>query len=367
MPQAWKEGKDFADSGANDLHYVIDSRTGLVQFGPLIRDPGQLQQQTHLRSRTQAMQQVMGDHLLNAGAIADEEIRSKERQYGAVPPRGSIMRMVEYRVGGGSQGNVQKGTITIPKTAVPYVARVTNHIPARNGADGESLQEAAIRVPKILRTRDRAVTKEDFETLAIQAGRGAVARSLCLPANNSAGKVRLLIVPHTNTDAIATAQGISPEQFAISPQLQEQIQDYLDERRLLGVQVHCSEPEYLGVAVQTQVALEPEYNNPRAQQEILLKLRVALYRFFNPLTGGPQGRGWPFGRPVYPSDVVTLFQQTPGVRYLGVVQLFEIRKQQQGWIRTLPQDPIIDPGSLGLICSWADSSLRSGHVVNLLQ
>jgi len=70
---------------------------------------------------------------------------------------------------------------------------------------------------------------------------------------------------------------------------------------------------------------------------------------------------------VYPSDIVTLFQQTPYVRYLGVVQLFELRKKGQTWERSLPADPVINPGPLGLICSWADPRLRSGHVINLIQ
>jgi len=373
LPQAWREVTDFANSGPEDLHYVIDSRTGIVQFGPLIQESSHLQQQTRLRARVGAqgnMRLLTGDNsaLMNAQPSQDEELRALERQYGAVPIRGSTIRMVVYRTGGGQKGNVQRGTLIIPKSAVPYVTRVVNHTPARNGCDAESLEDAILRVPGMLRTRDRAVTPEDFETLAMQAGLGAVARALCLSAaaSNDAGTVRLMIVPQANTDAIARGEGIHPEQFALTPQLQERVLTYLNERRLLGVQVRCLEPNYVGVSVQTEVALEPEYNNYRAQEQILSKLRIALYRFFNPLTGGPEGTGWPFGRPVYPSDIVTLFQQTPGVRYLGVVQLFEVRRQGTEWVRTLPLDPVIDPGPQGLVCSWADNRLRSSHVINLI-
>ena len=366
LPQAWKEVTDFSNSNAEDLHYTIDSRTGIVQFGPLIREPAQLQQQTFLRARSQLL---VGGNRSFEEELTAETVRSLERQYGAVPPRGSTIRMVAYRTGGGQKGNVQRSTLVVPKTAVPYVARVINHTPARNGADEESLEEAVMRVPAMLRTRDRAVTPEDFETLALAAGKGAVARTRCLSPTEreEAGTVRLLIVPQANTDAIARAEGIPPEQFALTPQLESQVRSYLDERRLLGVQVRCLEPDYVGVSVQTEVALEPEYKNYRAQEEILYKLRVSLYRFFNPLTGGPDGTGWPFGRPVYPSDIVTLFQRTPGVRYLGVVQLFELSKQDGTWVRTLPLDPVINPGPQGLVCSWADNRLRSAHVINLIQ
>ncbi|MBH8572459.1 putative baseplate assembly protein [Nostocaceae cyanobacterium CENA369] len=362
IPQRWQEVSDFANSGPQDLHYTIDSRTGTVQFGPVIREPAQLQQQTQVRAFAQTGIPLS---TLQNPALTNE----LERQYGAVPPRGSVLRMVAYRTGGGRKGNVQRGTIIVAKTAVPYVARLVNHTPARNGSDAESLEDAVMRVPAMLRTRDRAVTPEDFEVLTLQAGMGAVTRVRCLPPTSSkeAGTIRLLVVPAANTDVIARGEGIDPELLSLSPQLRDQIVAYLDERRLLGVQVRLQAPEYVGVAVQTEVALEPEYNNPLAQQEILWKLRIALYRFLNPITGGQDGRGWPFGRPVYPSDIVNLFQQFPAVRYLGVVQLFELRYTDGTWVRSLPQNPVIDPGPLGLICSWQNTRLRSGHVVNLIQ
>lgn len=362
LPQRWQEVNDFSESGSQDLHYTIDSRTGEVQFGPLIRSPSHLQQETMLRSLVQQGLNTNQPTLPAPGRDAG----ARESQYGAVPPRGAEIRMVAYRKGGGQKGNVQKGTITNMKSAVPYVARVVNHIPARNGADAESLEQAVIRVPAILRTRDRAVTPEDFEVLALQAGGGAIARSRCLPAGEEAGVVKLLLVPQANTEAIERGIGIDPDLLNLTPQLTDQIRAYLDERRLIGTQIKLQEPQYVGVAVQTEVGLEPEYNHPRSQQEILFNLRVSLYRFLNPLTGGPERKGWPFGRPVYSSDIVNLFQQTPGVRYLGIVQLFQLRKQGASWIRTLSPDGTIDPGSQGLICSWLDNRWRSGHIINLI-
>jgi predicted phage baseplate assembly protein len=361
LPQTWIEVSDFSESGPSDLHYTLDPLTGEVQFGPLIREPVQLKREVQVRSRTQ--------NGVATGSVLEETVQGMERQYGAVPPRGSEIRMVAYRTGGGQKGNVQRGTLRVLKSAIPYVSRVINHQPARNGADAESLDDAVIRVPRLLRTRDRAVTCEDFETLALQAGAGSVSRALC-PAMNSqeeAGTVRLLIVPEANREGVTRGEGISPTAFELNPPLREQVLGYLNERKLLGVQVQLDKPEYVGVAVQTEVSLEPEYNNPIAQGEILFNLRVALYRFLNPLTGGLDGNGWAFGRPVYPSDIVTLFQQTPYVRYLGVVQLFELRKQGNSWVRTLPSEPVIDPGPFGLICSWADRRLRSGHVINVIQ
>jgi predicted phage baseplate assembly protein len=361
LPQMWQEVRDFADSGPQDRHYTIDSITGTVQFGPLIREPGQLKRQTKQRSRIQ--QSSTEDTVVQFSEIDN----AQEHQYGAVPPRGAEIRMLAYRTGGGKEGNVQSGALQFLKSAFPYVDSVVNYQPAINGADGESLEQAVIRAPRILRTRDRAVTAEDFEVLAQQAGAGAIARVRCLPANatRQAGTVGLLIVPSANTDGIALGEGIAPQQFALSPALQEQVLQYLDERKLLGVQVQLQELQYVGVSVQTEVILEPAYNNPLARAEILRNLRVSLYKYLNPLTGGLEGKGWPFGRPVYTSDIIALMQQTPGVRYLGRVLLFAIRKEGDIWRRQSSPEQVIDPGAQGLICSWADNSLRSGHDIQI--
>ena len=373
LPQIWQEVNDFSESGPEDLHYTIDSITGTIQFGPLLREPSQLREQTRWRSRSQGLSTPLLSSGNGNGNGAVERldasaVQSMERQYGAVPPRGAMIQMAAYRIGGGIQGNVNTGSIKILKSAVPYVASTINLTSARSGADAESLEEAVMRVPRLLRTRNRAVTPEDFEYLAQEATGGGIARSLCLPPTRKedAGIVRLLLVPHANTEAIEQGLGLDPESLTLTPQLIDQVSTYLDERRLLGVEVRYSQPNYVGVAVQTEVALDPIYNNPRAQQEILLQLHRALYRFLNPLTGGPDRNGWPFGRPVYSSDIVTLLQTVAGVRYLGAVQLFELRRQEQTWVRTLPREPVIDPGSLGLICSWHNNRLRSGHVINLI-
>lgn len=357
VQQDWQEVKDFADSGPEDYHYTIDSLTGMLQFGPLIREPGQLKTATRVRSQQQS----------NGTTVISAIPQLLERQYGAVPPRGAIITMRAYRTGGGQRGNVQPHTLRVVKSAVPYVASVINYGAAYHGADAESLDDAVVRVPRLLRTRDRAVTPEDFETLAIEASQGAVARSICpKQINNQPGVVTVMLVPQANTAGIETATGISPDSFDLTPQLTEQVTHYLDDRRPLGIQVKLYSPEYVGVTVKTEVAIDSAYSAPEAQQAILHDLQVALYRFLNPLVGGRHGRGWPFGTAVYPSDIITLLQGVTGVRYLGAVMLYEVRKQTTGWVRQLAPDNVVKPGPLGLVCSWADAQLRSGHTISLI-
>ncbi|HEY9850960.1 MAG TPA: putative baseplate assembly protein [Leptolyngbyaceae cyanobacterium] len=376
----WLEVKDFADSGLDDRHYTIDSQTGLVQFGPLIREPTQLKYKTQDRSQIQPVGRIIrrdsrdsreSRNLANIQPLSGgSEIL--ERQYGKVPPPGAEIYMVAYRTGGGSRGNVEAHKLTVIKQAIPYVKSTINYQPARGGMDAESLDEAVIRVPQLLRTRECAVTPEDFENVAKKSTR-TVARAHCItdPNITTPGVVTLLIVPKVDTETIDFRKGMNPDRyFNLDPQLSTEIFNYITERKPLGVQVKLQEPEYFGVSVRIEVIIDPKYNNPRAQQDIRSKLLIALYTFLNPLTGGTEGNGWQLGSPVYPSDIVALCQKIPGVRYLGIVEIFELQKYGSEWFRNDEPQSMINPGSLGLICSWEteeDSQLNSGHVIEFYE
>jgi len=356
--EVWQEVEDFSDSGPDDRHYTLDSITGILQFGPLIREPSQLREETQFRRQVQRYDLAITDETVSS-------LEALERQYGAVPARGATLRMAAYRTGGGEQGNVQRGALQVLKSAVPYVARIENHRPAINGANAESLEEAVVRVPSFLRTRERAVTPEDFETLAMQSNR-AVARAYCPRQQAAGGAVQLLLVPRADTARLAAGEGIAPTEFQLSGPLRQAVLTYLDERRLLGIEVKLAEPTYVGVSVQAEVGIDlQQYATLPSRQQLVRLLESRLYRFLNPLTGGVKGTGWPFGAPVYKSDIIGLLQQTPGVRYLGTVELFGLFYKDDRWLRTLVTTGEINPGPLGLICSWADPALRSAHAISL--
>jgi predicted phage baseplate assembly protein len=361
-PEIWTEVKDFASSTPSDPHYTIDSRTGMVQFGPVIRTAQRLKQSTHDRSLIQSQLQPRRQFQRSDGfgwnegrPIADASADGSERQYGKVPPPNAEICMKSYRFGGGQRGNVQPEKLTVVRSSLSYVASVTNYAAAEGGDDAETLEEAVIRVPELLRTRECAVTPAEFEQVVLRSPVG-LARAHCLTEARytSPGTVRLLVVPNANTQQWNWLQGMHPDRvFPLSDYLQDTIQAYVRDRRPLGIQVKLQEPEYMGVSVGLEVSLEPSASNREA---IVAQLQIALYQFLNPLTGGLEGRGWPLGRPVYVSDIVSLCQKIPGVRHLGHIQLSEVRKWEDGWSMTEAIGSRVDPGPLGLICSWAGES-----------
>jgi len=375
--QDWTEVLNFGASTPDDLHYTIDAQTGTVQFGPLVREPSQIRLLTQERSQIQAVGRIIRHEnvdtrnfaYIQPQAAANNNSVVLDRQYGKVPPVGSEIYMLAYRTGGGSWGNVQAGKITVVKHSIPYVKSVINYHPAYGGTDAESLDEAVIRVPEMLRTRESAVIPEDFERIAKTSAQRAVARvhALTRPEQTTAGIVRLLVVPKkVDVDIFDFQRGMKPDEyFDLSTELKTEILDYVSDRKPLGVQVKLEEPEYVGVSVETEVFLEPQYNNPRDQEIIRSQILTALYRFLNPLVGGLAHQGWELGRCVYPSDIFAVCRQIPGVRYLGAVKLYSLRKFDGDWFRADIPEPEIDPGPLGLACSWDDqnSQLQSGHII----
>lgn len=180
-----------------------------------------------------------------------------------------------------------------------------------------------MRVPAMLRSRDRAVTEEDFEFLAMQALPAAIGRVKCLqPRPASAGRVApgqvyLLVIPR-----VERPEGyLEPDQLELNPTDIAALTAYLDERRLLTTRLDIRPPAYYWVSCHVQLRAAPGADQTQIEEETLQR----LYRFLNPLTGGPEGKGWPFGRDLYVSDVYQCLQGLPNVLFIRNVQMYVAR------------------------------------------
>ncbi|MGQ0839838.1 putative baseplate assembly protein [Actinokineospora sp.] len=279
--QEWTRVDNFANSGPDDPHYVLDGVAGQVEFGPAVR---------------------LEDRLL--------------RQYGAIPPRDAMIRMRRYYSGGGARGNVARYAIDTLKGSIPFVSGVTNLHPAGGGVDGETLEEAKARGPIMLRTRSRAVTAEDYEAIAREAA-PEVARIHCLTAGEddvAHGAVKVLVVP-------AAAQKNRELLFADlvpAPGTLERIATRLDDVRLVGTRVLVEPARYRGVTVIARLVARTRLD----PDEIRMRALERLYAYINPLTGGEDGTGWPFGRRVSHGEVFALLQSVRGVDVVEDVRLF---------------------------------------------
>ena len=278
----WTEVEHFADSGPQDRHFTLDAVSGLVLFGPVVRE-------------------------------ADGSLR----HYGAVPEKGAEVRIRGYATGGGARGNLAAGSIRRLKSSIPSVAAVENRRPAQGGVDGETLDQAKDRGPLLVRTRSRAVTAEDYEILAREAA-PEIARVRCVPAGRDpadAGGVRVLVVPAAAMrDGRILFENLVPPEPTLS-----RIAARLDRARVVGTRVVLEPPLYRGVTVVARLVARPRVNVERVRAGAL----DVLHRYLNPLPGGgPEGTGWPFGRPVQSGEIFGRLQQVSGVELVEDVRLF---------------------------------------------
>ena len=283
----WTEVEGFADSGPSDRHFVFDRSIGEVVFGPAVR--------------------------CQDGSV---------QQYGAVPAKGATVRLRSYRTGGGSRGNVAAGQISVVRSSIPYVTSVKNRRAASGGVDGETVEEAKVRGPLQMRTRNRAVTAADYEQLAREAAPD-VARVRCVsaasgdgaPTANGTDGVRVLVIPAVAGDENGRLRF---EQLILDEQLLERIANYLDERRVVGARIIVEPPHYQGITVVARIQGRRHARITTVEEGA----RRALYRYFDPIVGGPDGDGWPFGRPVNVGEVYAVLQRVEGVEYVEDVRLF---------------------------------------------
>ena len=194
-----------------------------------------------------------------------------------------------------------------------------------NGSERE-LQgdlQAAIRETVLgLRECYRAVSCEDFEQLALgwksKQIEGQVKRVRCIPERNleptkskawkdkAPGHISLVVV-------------VVPEATADSTNILKELKGYLDERRLLTTRLHVVEPSYVKLKIGAKLYLEDGANHKEVQNNAIKEAEL----FFNPLNSGSywDGKGWPFGRNVYVSELYQLLARIGGVDYVQGVTL----------------------------------------------
>jgi hypothetical protein len=273
----WHAVPDFYASGSRDRHYTADPLTGEVRFG--------------------------------------------DGQAGLIPPLGQNNIRISYHTGGGEQGNRAAETIVQLKSGIPYIDGVTNYEPAQGGAPREPIDRLKARGPQVLRHRDRVIAAQDLEDLAYAAS-ADVARAAAIPPafdpynlwldpklpapadehrETDAGRMGVIVVP--NTDAARPTPNLG---------LLRQVQAHLQARCSATAELWVAGPEWVRVTITATVVPA----SLEVADAVGGRVRAALERFLHPLTGGPQGLGWAFGRKPHRSDLFALVEAVEGVDHV---------------------------------------------------
>ncbi len=223
------------------------------------------------------------------------------------------VRSTRYRVGGGVKGNIGPNQATTIRQSIAYIDGVTNHYSAKGGSDIESIEEVKQRGPYVIKSRYRAVTKEDFEWLSLQAS-NAIARTHCLPSTEREGEVCVIVVPKFDDARQDFTQKLVP-----TTELLRRVKASLDERRLVTVKVNVEKPEYTEISVNLEVIRSTTGSSERLKRDI----ETALRKFLHPILGGRDGKGWSFGRNVLKVDLYHVVEDVEGVDFVDKIRIYD--------------------------------------------
>ncbi len=271
----WKEVKALFDCGPQDRCYEIDRAPGILRFGD-------------------------GEH-------------------GRIVPAGvDNIRAFSYRTGGGVVGNIETNKIEALSTAVAGIESVFNPTPAGGGSDKADTNAMLTIGPRRISHRDRAVSVEDFEELALEASR-QVAKVRCLRTTNlvragigrpdpcdsrqlhealsQRGWVSLIIVPDS-TDPRPCP----------SLELRRAVKEHLRARAssivATGERIVVRPPDYVIVAIEADIFV----TTLEKAAAVETQARTKLEEFLHPVHGGPDRKGWEFGRSISKSDVFAILE-----------------------------------------------------------
>jgi hypothetical protein len=273
----WSEVRNFFDSKGTDRHYTLDRATGKIEFG----------------NGTNGLIPLVGENNIKAFL---------------------------YQTGGGSEGNIKEREIKSLKSALAGIDKVFNPAVADGGAIAATLDQMLQTGPAMISHRNRAVTAEDFEWLAKKASR-KVAKVKCLSNTNNRINADKLHLKETGWVTVI----IVPDEQIPSPipslELKRQVRQYLEG--------HCaniiSNPGHVWVDgptyIEISVSLDVFVTSIDLISVVERQVRTKLDEFFHPLTGGPEGRGWDFGRDINVSDIYRLLQEIEGIDHVENLRL----------------------------------------------
>jgi len=180
----------------------------------------------------------------------------------------------------------------------------------------ETLDQEVIRARKDMKTVTRAVTSGDYETLALSTPGVKVKRAKAIPRYHPNMDRE---VPGIVTMVVTSDEPGRPEPPDI--EFFNKVYRHLDQKRLLTTELFVIPPVYVQVSVEAEVVIKPGYLCSTVNENV----NAGLNNFLHPLSGGADGGGWPFGRPVYLSEIYEVIDRAPGVDYVNGAALTLIK------------------------------------------
>ena len=134
--------------------------------------------------------------------------------------------------------------------------------------------------------------------------------------------------------------------------LREQVRAFVEQRAPAAVAGRLSvlPPAYLTIGIET-VIKPVDLSQSAAVRALVVS---ALQAFLHPLTGGPDGEGWSFGRAVYLSDVAAVLSALEEIDYIQTLLLLKAGSPVGDYVE-VPGDRLVGCGPLRVKLTGAGS------------
>lgn len=241
----WLEVNNWANSGPASRHYQIDREQGRISFG--------------------------------------------DGKFGMIPPAASQNILAcEYRYGGGVAWDQPARSLTMLNQKLEGIEQVVNYDPAQGGAAAETIAEFLKRAPYSLKSRERAVTVDDFAWLAEEVAT-EITQARCFEEMTQQ-RIRVVIATDPDRDYL------TPDHFLL-----EKVAKYLKQQVFVTLQNHIIVvyPAYREINV--TLSLSETWDDRQFISDHVIE---ALRRFFHAVDGGPDQAGWQLGQSIMMLDVI---------------------------------------------------------------
>jgi len=175
-----------------------------------------------------------------------------DNKFGAIPSTGSVIK-VTYRVGGGLKGNVSAGSISSVSDAPALAllgANVTNRESATGGSERENIEHAVMHAPYVYRSFQRAVTAEDYKSLAVKFKGVGKVRSEARNWNT----VILYVAPDGG--------GL------VSDVLRANLIAYFEDKRSLSTIIEVDNVEYVKIFITAEISVKSYYSQENVRTQV---------------------------------------------------------------------------------------------------
>lgn len=236
------------------------------------------------------------EFLLEHDSIYRGTIRFGDNKAGKIPPKGASI-LVNYRVGGGSDGNVSTGgidqTITAYMPGVSYMVSVQfrNYTKGEFGYDGDTVDDIRRKLSIHLKTQNRAVTGLDYKFLA---------ERFATPYNGKVGKANVVLRHAGCAGNIIDMFILSNDGDSLSrpsQSLKEELLEEIGKKKMITDHVCLHDGEIILVDIVVELTIDKSF---RRNEEVIRDKTLRRMDWFFTVSN------WDFGQTLKENDIIKL-------------------------------------------------------------